>query len=161
MTTPGLDEIAARFREDGAGAAVSGTLEIALGRVAAVLEQQQRQQQRLDQLIHRAPITYAATGSGTFDFPDRFGPKDGFKWDVRRIAISGFTAGTVTLLKNDPVNGPTLATWSQFGEWTWSKQQWLESRDRLIFVAAGITGNVIIDGEAIAVSQQVYAEYVM
>lgn len=161
MTAPGAEEITRRFREDGVGAAVSGSLEVVLGRVASALDRQNRDRDRLAQLVHPAPISYAQAGSGTADFPDRFGPHDGFLWDVRRIAVSGFTAGTVTLLKNDPVNGPQIAQWTAPGQWTWSSQLWLKSRDRLIFVAAGITGNVIVDGDAIEVSQQVYAEYVL
>lgn len=160
MTTPGAEEITRRFREDGAGAAVSGSLELVLGRVASALDRQRQENDRLALLVHPAPISYAQGGPGTVDQPDRFGPKDGFLWDLRRITVSGFSAGSVAVYKND-VNGPQLANFTAPGEWTWSGQQWLKQRDRLIFIATGITGNVIIDGDAIAVSQQIYPQYVL
>lgn len=157
----GVEEITQRLA--GAKANAAATLEVSLGRVAAALEKQERRNERLYQLLHLAPITGAmilAGGAGTLDQADRYGPKDGYLWDLRRVTVSGFTAGTVTMYRND-TNGAQLAQWTTPGEWTWSTAQWLKMRDRLIWVATGITGTVVIDGEAIEVSNQVLPEYLL
>lgn len=148
---------------DGIGAGVAATLEVSLGRLAAALDKQERRRDRLYQLLHVVPIMGViplSGGAGTLDQPDRYGPKDGYRWDLRRVTADGFTAGTVTMYRND-VNTTALAKWTQAGEWAWSGQLWLAARDRLIFVASGITGNVTIDGAAVDVSEQVLPDYLM
>jgi hypothetical protein len=163
MQATGADEVARRIRDGGgAQAAVSGTLEVVLGRVAKALDRQAQRDMRLSQLVNVVPIMGALPGNGTLDYPDRYGPTDGFLWDVRRITVSGFSAGTVTLFKND-VNSTQLYQWATTTptEKTWSSQLWLRARDRLIFVAAGITGTVQLDGNAHLVSEQLLAEYIL
>jgi hypothetical protein len=161
MQATGADEVARRIRDGGgAQAAVGGTLEVVLGRVAKALDRQTQRDQRLSQLVNVVPIVGALNGNGTLDYADRYGPTDGFLWDVRRITVSGFSAGTVTVYKND-VNSTALWVFPSVGEKLWSSQQWLRARDRLIFVAAGITGNVQVDGNAHLVSEQLLAEYIL
>lgn len=104
-------------------------------------------------------ITLAA-GAGTTDQADLYGPKDSYWWDLRRLACWGFTAGTVTVRLNDP-NGSQVAVFTTPGEFTWSAARLLAPRDRLIFVATGITGTVQFDGTAIQVLANWLADYLM
>jgi hypothetical protein len=148
------------MRADGVGAGVAATLDVSLGRLAAALDRQERRHARLSQLLHLEPIMASLPGSGTFDQPDTLGPRDGYWWDLRSLVASGWSAGTVTMFINSTA-AAQQAQWTVPGENDWSGQKWLGARDRLIFVAAGITGNVQIQGWAIAVSNQVLAEYLM
>src|SRR5215472_14620015 len=162
-TAPGVDEIAQRMRADGLGAGVAATLEVSLGRVAAALDKQENRRRRLAQLVTPAPFIGAVpltAGAGTLDQRDRYGPMDGFFWDLRRITVDGFTAGSVAVYVND-TNTPRAANFPQPGDFTWSGQRFLFARDRLIFVATGITGTVQFSGDAINVSMRLYPEYVL
>lgn len=162
MQATGADEIARRVNTDGVQAAVGGSLELLLGRVAKNLDRDRERKDRLFQLVNVVPIIGALNGSGTLDYPDRYGPTDGFTWDVRRISADGFTAGTVNLYKNDATGaGVRVASWSTPGTWTWSGQLWLRARDRLVFIATGIAGNVQIDGNAHLVAESLVPEYIL
>ena len=144
-------------------AAAGASLEVTLGRIADRMDREDRRQRRLDQLLHPEPITGViplSAGAGTLDQPDMYGPRDGYWWDVRRITVDGFTAGTVAVYRNN-VNTAKIANFTQAGEWTWSGQMMLRMRERLLFVATGITGSVQVDGDAFAISAQVLADYLM
>jgi hypothetical protein len=136
---------------------------VTLGRVAAALDRQEARHRRLSQLVSPAPFIGAVlltAGAGTTDQRDRYGPMDGYFWDLRRITVDGFTAGSVAVYVND-TNTARVANFTQAGDFTWSAQRFLFARDRLIFVATGITGTVQFTGDAIAVSMQLYPEYVL
>lgn len=151
----------------GLGASAVAGLELVLGKLADHVDQLGRAVAKIQSAwadVHPVPILGAitlATGAGTWDQPDYLGPKDGYWWELHRLTVWGFTAGTVTVYKNSS-NGTRLAQFAQAGEWTWSgNMQWLAPRDRLIFVAAGITGSVQIDGMAIEVSAQTLPSYLI
>ena len=110
--------------------------------------------------VHPVPLLHAVSADGTVDYPDMLGPHDGYWWDVRRVALSGFTAGTVKMYRND-ANGADLAEWTQTGEWTWSGALLLAPRDRLIFVTSGLTGSVKLDGTAIEVAARALPLYLI
>ncbi len=99
-------------------------------------------------------------GAGTLDQPDLYGPKDPYWWDLRTVAVWGFTAGTITLYLND-TNGQQLGQTTVPGEFTWSAQKILGPRDRLLFGATGVTGSVNITGQAIEVAAGWLPEYLM
>lgn len=108
-------------------------------------------------IIGAIPIT---AGAGTFDQPDMYGPKDPYWWDLRDLSLWGWTAGTVTVFKNS-TSGSVLALTTTPGDFTWSAQKILGPRDRLIFVATGITGSVQFEGQAIEVETSWLPEYLM
>ena len=92
--------------------------------------------------IHDVWVPGALTASGTVDYADMFGPKDGYHWDLRKVNAWGFTAGTLTIYRNS-TDGEQLAQVATAGTpATFSGNTFLGPRDRLIFVAASITGNV-------------------
>jgi len=112
---------------------------------------------------HPVPIlgtVQLTAGAGTLDQPDMYGPKDPYWWDLRSLGVWGFTAGTVTVFLNS-ANGQQLAAASTPGEFDWSAQRILGPRDRLIFVAAGITGTAQLGGQAIEVETSWLAEYLL
>ena len=100
--------------------------------------------------IHYVWVPGALSASGTVDYPDVWGPKDGYHWDVRRISAWGFTAGTITIYRNS-ASGEQLGVFTSTGSYTFSGNAFLGPRDRLIFVAASITGNVQIAMTAVEV----------
>lgn len=112
---------------------------------------------------HPVPIMGAivlTAGAGTLDAADQYAPKDPYWWDLRDLSIWGFTAGTVTVFKNS-TSGTQLAVTSVPGDFTWSAQKILGPRDRLIFVATGITGSVQFEGQAIEIETSWLPEYLM
>lgn len=112
---------------------------------------------------HPVPILggiLLTSGAGTLDQPDMYGPKDPYWWDLRDLAVWGFTAGTVTVYLNSTTGG-FIAQTSTPGDFTWSAQKLLAPRDRLIFVAAGVTGSVQFGGQAIEIETAWLPEYLM
>jgi hypothetical protein len=101
-----------------------------------------------------------AAGAATLDQADLLSPHDPYWWDLRRFAAWGFTAGMVSLFKN-AVNGTQLGFLSAPGNITWSTQELLAPRDRLIIVASAITGAVQWEVRAIEVESQWLPEYLM
>src|SRR5215472_3891469 len=149
---------------EGTGAAADAALEVTLGNLQATVERMDRRLQRLDNLwqnLRVVPVVFQPLiANGTTDLPDRMGPKDGFWWDLRFLSSWGWTAGTVTVNKNDP-NGAVLAQFPSAGQFTWSGQVWLAPRDRLLLTVTGLTGTVQCEGFAIEVSTQILPDYLL
>jgi len=80
--------------------------------------------------------------------------------DLRRWSAWGFTAGTVSLFKNG-ATGTQLGSLSAPGNVTWSSQEILAPRDRLVIVAAGITGAVQWEIRGVEVESRWLPEYLM
>ena len=99
-------------------------------------------------------------GAATLDQPDLLGPHDPYWWDLRRWSAWGFTAGTVNLFKNG-ATGTQLGSLSSPGNVTWSSQEILAPRDRLVIVAAGITGAVQWEIRGVEVESRWLPEYLM
>ncbi len=165
--TPGLDQIVSSFR-GAPGAAAGASVELVLGKLASHLDGAEERRRKLWQAIHTVPIRAGAlvglsNASGVLDTPDRFGPHEGYWWDVARLSAWGWTAGTVTVYLNEGALGlgEQLATFPTPGQWTWSsKQLSLAPRDRLVIVAVGVTGNVYVAGQATEVAAPFWADYV-
>lgn len=112
---------------------------------------------------HPVPILGAiplSSGAGTLDQPDMYGPKDPYWWDLRDLVAYGFTAGTITVYLNSSAGQP-LAVATVVGEFTWSANHLLAPRDRLVFVASGITGNALVGGQAVEIETLWLPEYLM
>ena len=117
--------------------------------------------------IDPIPIQIAA-GAGFLDLPQQLGPGVGEMWDVSLIAAQGFTAGSVLGYKNMPAiasgaaQGALRAPFPAAGVLTFGKSQLpLRHGERLSFVATGITGAVLISGEAVRVAEEYWAEYLL
>jgi hypothetical protein len=138
-------------------------LDLLLGRMEQDSQPRETQPRTPWQACHPVPIQGQITisgGAGTLDVPDLYGPHDSFWWDLRQLAVWGFTAGTVTVFRNS-ASGPQIASTTVPGEFTWSAQHLLGPRDRLIFVASGITGVVNVDGQAIEIETAWLPDYLV
>lgn len=112
---------------------------------------------------HPAPITGQVpivSGAGTLQQKDLYGPKTGYWWDLRRLSVYGFTAGTVSVYKNNSFSNP-VHVFTAAADQTWSAALLMGPEDQLIFVAAGITGAVTVEGQAIEVDTSWLPVYLM
>jgi hypothetical protein len=96
-------------------------------------------------------------GAGTLDRPDLFGPVHGYIWEVNRLTLAGYTAGTVTCTIDggEPIPIPSAGT-NYFSK----SQLMIPSGSRLVFAATGITGTVTIYGAGVMLPTDYYAHYV-
>jgi hypothetical protein len=113
---------------------------------------------------HPVPILGAVPisgGAGTNALnANLYGPGTPYHWDLRRLSCWGFSAGTVTVYLNN-ASGEQIAVFPSAGQTTWSSQVLLTPGDRLVFVAAGITGSVFFGGQAIEVRSEWLPDYLM
>jgi hypothetical protein len=138
MTTPGLE---INF---------SAQLTAALNGVTTALDREARARQRKMETIRQVPFAGGITiagGIGTYDQPDQLQAKTGYIWDIRRLTIQGFSAGTVTAYRNGLMNqatglnpGEPICPYSAPAVNTFTKaSQLLMPGDRVMFGATGIT----------------------
>ena len=102
-------------------------------------------------------------GAGTLLQSNLYGPELPYWWDVRSVRVWGFTAGTVTVYRNNPaaLSGEQFGSTSVPGEFTWSGQLFLSPQDTLVFGATGVTGSVFMAMQAIEVVSAWLPEYLM
>ena len=138
MTTPGLE---INF---------SAQLSASLDGLTAALNRERDWRRRQMEVIRQVPFTGSiaiAGGVGVLDQPDMFQAKTGYVWDVRRLTIQGFSAGTVTAYRNGAMNpatglnpGEPVLPYSVPAVNTNGKcELLLMPGDRLCFGAVGIT----------------------
>jgi hypothetical protein len=139
-----------------AGAEADAGLHVAVGRLATALEAQRRADLAaaediwvVDVPAHAMPLS---GGAGTLDVANEMGPRDGYAWAVHWMAAAGFTSGTVSLYLG--ANADTVASsnlrfaFLQAGVWEPPRTATiLLPGTRMIFVASGITGNVVVAGQ--------------
>jgi hypothetical protein len=107
----------------------------------------QQQAQTVRQLYFAGAITLA-TGAGTDDQPDKLQAKTGYIWGIRRITAQGFSAGTVTVYRNN-TNGEPIMPFPAAAVNTLGRGELLlMPGDRMVWSATGITGTVSYWGVA-------------
>ncbi len=122
-------------------------LNLSLGRMAAALEAQARQQDELNHLIYPLDIppvpwpVVAGVTQANLDQPELFGPKLGTTWDIRRLVLTAAAAGTVNVCRNSPF-GDILVPFTVTAAGTQTtfiptKALLLRGGERLVFVASG------------------------
>lgn len=99
--------------------------------------------------VQQVPLTAPqANAAGIIDYPDLLAVKTGYYWSVRRLALSGFTAGTALVCLNG-VGGEPVAAFAQAAVFTFGRGELLmHPGDRLVVAATGITGTVQLNGAA-------------
>jgi hypothetical protein len=125
---------------------IGGELLISLNDGITALNKHNKRREEIVTQVPFASAMLISAGSGTLDIGGQFEPSAGLIWSVRRLAASGFTAGTVnTLIDNiEPV-----APFAQAGVSFFPPGGLLiEHGHRLVFSASGITGPVNIWGRA-------------
>ena len=135
----------------GAGADASAALHLAIGRLARAIEILTSDQDGawpVEIPAHAIPLT---AGAGTLDIPNELGPRDGYFWAIEYVTAAGFTAGTVNTYLGTPdtvAQSNVRFPFAQAGVWEPGRTAAiLIPGERLVFVAAGITGNVVISGK--------------
>ena len=134
------------------------------GELSAGLRAQRERDEQWQALAadaHMVPIAAGqialAAGAGTLDTggAGQLGPMRGFYWDVRRLVAASFTGGSVTAYVNQVQDANIFVEWPQAGLYTFGRGEGvLNPQDRLVFVAAGITGAVTISGAAVQFTEQ-------
>jgi hypothetical protein len=143
------------------------------GRVAARLPDPHREHLLMTQQVYPVtidpvPIPIVA-GAGILDPMQAFGPTLGEHWDVHCIAVTGFTAGTVIAVINQPAGtsggavryqqvAPAGAPYQFYGK----AQLWLRGNsDRLVFIASGITGQPLVSMSATRIGDLYSGRYLL
>lgn len=129
--------------------------------LTARLEREERQRQRMAQAIRQVPLTGPqANAAGVIDVPDLLAVKTGYYWSVRRLTLSGFSAGTATVYLNG-IGGEPFVPVAQAGTFTFGRGEMLmHPGDRLVVQAAGITGYVQLNGAADCFEQWYLPHYI-
>lgn len=135
--------------------------------LAAKLDRQERREQRLAQAVRQVPLTansFTAGGTGIIDSSETLRVHDGYYWSVRRLTLSGFTAGTVTAYRNSAIPGvgeplvpATVAATLTFGR----GEMLLSPGDRIVLQCTGITGTVQVNGAADMFEMAFLASYIL
>lgn len=120
--------------------------------LTAQLQREEQRRQQMCQAVRQVPLATGqmllSGGAGTIDDPAQLRPGTGYYWGVRRLTLSGFTAGTAIVYKNSTAGEP-VAPYAQAGTFTFGRGELLLSPgDRLVVTAAGITGYVQLNGAA-------------
>lgn len=121
--------------------------------LTATLNRQWQHEQRKAQAIRQVPLVanqmLLAAGAGTIDDPANLRCPTGYYWGVRRLTLSGFTAGTATVYVNGAAGalGEPVLPFASAGSFSFGKGHiLLHPGDRLLVSASGITGSVQING---------------
>jgi hypothetical protein len=121
-----------------------------LARLSGAMERRERRREALYQKMHQAPLLVSdipiTNSAGVLQQADRLSPKAGYTWCVRRLAVYGFTAGTVNVYLNGSViggvvqGGEILVPFPQAGIATLGRGEvLLHQNDQITFGASGIT----------------------
>lgn len=137
------------------------SLTAALTRNADELKQQREQRWLARGALQRIFMAsrQSTTANDVIDQPDALMAKTGYWWDIRRLTITGFTAGTVTVFRNSN-GGEPMVPFASAGTSTFGKGEiLLHPGDRLVVAGTGTTGTWQMWGEATAVESWYLPEY--
>jgi len=117
--------------------------------MTAALKREAGWRQRKAQVIRQVPLAPPqANAAGVIDSPQSLRAPDGYYWSVRRLTLSGFTAGTAVVYLNG-LGGEPVAPFAEAATFTFGRGELLlHPGDRLVVQASGITGYVQLNGAA-------------
>lgn len=140
----------------GIDAEVTARLCASLDRLTERMDRRAALQQLAMQAMRQVPFYGSITlsgGAGTDDQPDKLQPKTGYVWSIRRITAQGYSAGTVTAYLNS-TNGEPVMPFPAAAVNTLGRGELLvQSGERLVWGATGITGTVTYWGRADCMEQ--------
>jgi hypothetical protein len=136
--------------ETGLTADFAVSLKASIDGLTAAIEKDNRARQRHAAVIRQVPFAGAiniTAGVGVYDQPDQLQAKRGYYWDVRRLTMTGWSAGAVTVYRNGAMitatglnAGEVLVPFAVPATNTFTKASMLlMPGDRLCFGATGIT----------------------
>lgn len=114
-------------------------------------------------VIPHIPVGQITSTNGSLNQPELTGPRSGFAWEVRRVTVSTFTAGSVQTFI-DSKDGPQNAVlpFAQAGvNYPGSGNLILENGHWLVFAATTITGNADISLGVIEIDQRWLGAYLL
>jgi hypothetical protein len=131
---------------------VTAQLCAAIETMNAAMARQEERNRRMAMAVRQIPLSAnqaaLTAGAGTIDQPDSLMVRAGYYWSVRRLTLSGFTAGTAVVYLNG-AGGEPFVPYAQAGTFTFGRGELLmHPGDRLVAVATGITGYVQLNGAA-------------
>lgn len=118
--------------------------------VTAKLTREEDHRQRKMQAIRQIPLVAPQATASPFviDSPDNLAAKTGYCWGVRRLALTGFSAGSATVYLNSTVGEP-VAVYGTPGVLMFGRGDLiLTPGDRLVVAGTGITGFIQLNGRA-------------
>jgi hypothetical protein len=140
---------------------ITAQLVASIDSLTAQMQRQEDQRQRQSQVIRQVPITAPqANAAGLIDSPDLLAVKTGYYWSIRRLTLSGFTAGTCVVYRSSPFGEPLVPVQAA-GVFTFGRgEMLLNPGDRLVVQATGITGYVQLNGAADCFEQWYLPHYI-
>lgn len=132
------------------------------------LAKQEYQDQQRAQAFRQIPLTapQATASPWIIDYPDTLKAKTGYFWSIRRLTLSGFSAGTAIAYINGATAGNTVvgepaAFFTAAGSQYFARGTiLLHPDDRLIIQGTGITGVVQVNGAADCFEQRYLPDYI-
>jgi hypothetical protein len=139
-------------------------------------ERRRRMFTRMHQVPIIVPPLVPNTGNGVIFGQDAMGPNTGFHWSIRRLAATGWTAGTVIVYRNAiqtgfganaALTGEQLFTFPTVGTYTFGRgEMLLEPDDSLLIACSGVTlaagaGNIAVQGSADQFESWLLPDYLM
>lgn len=102
----------------------------------------------------------AIPSSNLLSDANNFAPESGYIWDVTRISIQGFSAGSCSYFRRS-AQDTELGTFSNAGTvWFQDHNLLVHSREQLlVFTATGLTGTALVSCEGFSVHQSILGEY--
>lgn len=123
----------------------------AIETLAAAYARQESKRQRMAQAIRQVPLVANNPTGNVIDSSETLRVHDGYYWSVRRLTLSGFSAGTAVIYRNSPIAGigEVLVPFSQAATLTFGRgEMLLGPGDRLVAQFTGITGTPQLNGAA-------------
>lgn len=113
----------------------------------AAYEREERRRQRMAQAVRQIPITANAPNAAGVIVPtETMRVRDGYYGSVRRLVLSGFTAGTAVVYRNAN-GGEVLVPFSSAATATFGRgEMLLNPGDSMWVQTTGITGTVQVNG---------------
>lgn len=127
------------------------------------MRKQHQREQRKAQAIRVIPLAppQATAAPFTIDTPDLLMAKTGYYWDVRRLSLSGWSAGSVTVYRNAS-GGEPVALFATPGILVYGKAHLvLHPGEKLVAVGTGITGFVQLNGDVVAIESWLFPSYLL
>jgi len=129
-----------------------------------IANERQNQLAQAIRVISHIPIGQIATAtSGNVNQPELAGPKLGYAWEVRRVTVNTFTAGTVQCYidSNLAPQNLVLPFASSGVNYPGGGNLILQNGQWLVFAATSITGNADISIGVIEIDQRWLAAYLL
>jgi hypothetical protein len=130
---------------------IGAQLVASLDNLTTALRKENAWRQKQAEMMRQIPLKPPQAVNGVIDVPQALAVPTGYFWSIRRLTLSGFTAGTAVIYLNG-LAGTTAGEpipFAQAGMFTFGRgEMLLHPGDRLVVIATGTNGYVQLDGAA-------------